>query len=71
MITVKSIELTCHSHPAQWEGRTDDGRPIYVRYRWSYLSVMRVGGTDGVDQIARCAEAAGREDRWAVSAGSS
>ncbi len=25
--------------PAQWEGRTDDDRPVYVRYRWGYLSV--------------------------------
>ena len=32
--------------PAQWEGRTDDDRPVYVRYRWGYLSV-RVGPPGG------------------------
>ncbi len=32
--------------PAQWEGRTDNGRPVYIRYRWGYLSV-RVGPPGG------------------------
>ncbi len=32
--------------PAQWEGRTEDDRPVYVRYRWGYLSV-RVGPPGG------------------------
>ena len=32
--------------PAQWEGRTEGDRPVYVRYRWGYLSV-RVGPPGG------------------------
>jgi len=37
----KVVELTktCKACPAQWEGQLDDGRVIYVRYRWGGLSV--------------------------------
>ena len=40
------VRQTCSASPAQWEGRTDDGRPVYIRYRWGYLSVQcgAVGG---------------------------
>jgi hypothetical protein len=34
-ITVTRLVHTCLAAPSQWEGRTHDGRPIYVRYRWS------------------------------------
>ena len=36
---------TCPACPAQWDGRTDDGKRVYVRYRWGWLSV-RVGEGD-------------------------
>lgn len=39
MITVESIVQTCQAWPAQWEGRTTDGRFVYVRYRWGWLQV--------------------------------
>jgi len=41
---VKVIKLrhTCYAMPAQWEGRCDDGKWVYVRYRFGRLSV-RVG----------------------------
>jgi len=39
MIKVKEIIQTCPACPSQWEGVTDDGRPIYIRYRWGSLSV--------------------------------
>lgn len=38
-IKIKEITRTCESCPAQWEGKTDDGRMIYVRYRWGHLSI--------------------------------
>ena len=38
--------MTSVAAPAQWEGRTEDDRPVYVRYRWGYLSV-RVGAPGG------------------------
>lgn len=38
----KVIELaqTCASNPSQWEGVLADGRRLYVRYRWSTLTVQ-------------------------------
>ena len=46
---VASLTQTCERSPAQWEGRLDDGRPVYIRYRHSHLSVQfgEVGGTIG------------------------
>lgn len=38
-LRVASIVKTCEACPAQWEGHTIDLRPVYVRFRWGYLSV--------------------------------
>lgn len=37
----KVVELvkTCEACPAQWEGKTDDGKFVYVRYRHGGLSI--------------------------------
>jgi hypothetical protein len=37
--TVIALCQTCESCPAQWEGRTDDGSRIYIRYRWGCLQL--------------------------------
>jgi hypothetical protein len=42
MIKIVKIRQTCVICPTQYEGKTDDDRPVYIRYRWGYLSV-RVG----------------------------
>ena len=34
-----TFERTCYACPSQWEGKLDDGRMLYIRYRWSHLSV--------------------------------
>lgn len=39
MIKIQELTQTCDACPAQWEGTTDDGRAVYVRFRWGYLSV--------------------------------
>jgi hypothetical protein len=39
MVTVVDLRQTCECSPSQWEGRTDDGRFVYVRYRWGWLQV--------------------------------
>lgn len=39
MITVLRLKKTCSAMPAQWEGVTDTGDLIYIRYRWSNLTV--------------------------------
>ncbi len=43
MIKIKKLTCTCTACPSQWEGRTDDNREIYIRYRYGHLSV-RVAG---------------------------
>jgi hypothetical protein len=42
MIQLKTLKQTCMACPSQWEAETEEGSPIYIRYRWGYLSV-RVG----------------------------
>lgn len=44
MIEVVELTQTCDVCPSQWEGKTADGRTIYVRFRWGYLSIG-LGGT--------------------------
>jgi hypothetical protein len=35
---VKRLEQTCNACPSQWEGETEGGLGIYIRYRWGVLS---------------------------------
>ena len=44
MIVIKSLKQTCKACPSQWEGKTADGRFIYIRYRYGFLTV-HVGDT--------------------------
>lgn len=46
MLRVRSVMQTCEACPSQWEGRSDDGRPVYARYRFGRLTV-RLGPVDG------------------------
>lgn len=39
MIEINELEQTCMACPSQWEFYTFDNRPVYVRYRWGFLSV--------------------------------
>ncbi len=39
MIAVKEIKKICNANPSLWEGYTDDGRQIYVRYRHGFLTI--------------------------------
>lgn len=36
---ITEIEQTCLACPSQWEGRLENGRTFYIRYRWGGLSV--------------------------------
>ena len=38
MVVTKIIQ-TCGACPSQWEINLKDGRMVYVRFRWAYLSV--------------------------------
>jgi hypothetical protein len=37
--TIAALTMTCGACPAQWEGATEDGRTIYVRFRHGHLGV--------------------------------
>jgi hypothetical protein len=46
MIEINRLEQTCGGCPSQWEFYTFDNRPVYVRYRWGFLSVS-IGKQNG------------------------
>ena len=37
---VTQLAKTCGACPAQWEGVTDDGQEVYIRYRWGFLYAL-------------------------------
>jgi len=39
MIIVRRLYQTLDACPSQWEGFTDSGKLVYIRYRWGELSV--------------------------------
>ena len=47
MLKITDIQQTCPAFPSQWDGRLEDGRPFYIRYRGGYLAVRfgPVGGS--------------------------
>ena len=46
---VKFLERTGKNHPAQWEGKTNRGKEVYIRFRYNRLIAM-VDGTVKVDK---------------------
>jgi len=50
---IKSLTQTCFCCPSQWEGLLDDGRSIYIRYRYGKLFVG-IGNTK--DEAVRSSE---------------
>ena len=50
MVSIKTINKTCESHPAQWEGTLTNGKMFHIRYRWGIL-VIRVSqdATNDID----------------------
>ena len=39
MVKIAEITQTCLACPSQWEGTTEEGEEIYVRYRWGTLRI--------------------------------
>lgn len=52
-IIVRELRQTCAAYPAQWEGVTDDGRHVYIRFRHGGLT-MGLGASelDAVDDVS-------------------
>jgi hypothetical protein len=46
MTKIRKLVKTCERNPSQWEGEFDDGSPVYIRYRWGYLTVYHEPGDD-------------------------
>jgi hypothetical protein len=53
---VLDLIQTCGACPSQWEGITDKGRPVYVRYRYGVLSVEVGDPGATVNQMMSSAE---------------
>lgn len=47
MEILKRLTQTCEACPSQWEGFTQDDKPVYIRYRWGCLTIQigDIGGT--------------------------
>lgn len=46
MIRVTQLEQTCFACPSQWEGEAEDGRYVFIRYRFGYLSATVSNGLE-------------------------
>lgn len=48
---VKNVVRTCAACPSQWEAETEDGRGVYIRYRYGCIQVWvsHNAGEDGLD----------------------
>lgn len=49
-----NLECTCGACPTQYEGKLEDGRMFYFRYRWGYasLSVSPKESNDVYDAVS-------------------
>lgn len=39
-LIIERLDLTCGACPTQYEGVTNDGNTVYIRYRWGELTVQ-------------------------------
>lgn len=39
MLVLKEIRRICLACPSSWEGVTECGRSVFIRYRWGHLSI--------------------------------
>jgi hypothetical protein len=57
---VTKIRQTSELCPSQWEGRLEDGRHIYIRYKWGLLEVG-IGETFNAAVADRSGQIPGRQ----------
>ena len=66
MKRLKTLEMTCGACPSQWDGETENGAYVYIRYRYGLLRVDMdqqtvfeatvgdsLGGVMGTDEMLR------------------
>lgn len=62
MLRVVVLRQTCEACPSQWEGTLEDGRALYVRYRYGFLSFrLSPGPTEDVYDAVRGEEVWGQQ----------
>ena len=37
-----TLEMICGAYPSQWEGKFDDGKMFYIRYRYELCLIGRI-----------------------------
>ena len=52
---LQTLIKTCSASPSQWEGQLEDGRYVYIRFRWGHLSVR--ASTESIDDAIGTGEA--------------
>ena len=50
---LENIKQTCSACPSQWEAKTVNGRPVYIRYRSGWLTVQMGEVGDEVITVAK------------------
>ena len=61
-LVIRKLKQTCPACPSQWEATLDDGRMLYFRYRWGYLSIdVSKQPTDDVRNAIKGNEVFGRQ----------
>lgn len=63
VVEVRYLEMTCDYCPAQWVGRTEGGRAVYVRYR---SGTLQVGTGDTLDAAIDAAMSPDNPDTWGL-----
>ena len=48
---IVKLTRTCIACPSQWDAELDDGKPVYIRFRWNWCSV-RVGEVDECSAVS-------------------
>jgi len=56
MIKIVRLVKTCEACPSQWDTWDADGREIYIRYRWGWLTVVRASASKPNDPLGKDAE---------------
>ena len=53
MFRIFSLTQTCVASLSQWEAFSEDGRPVYVRYKHEWLTVRvgPIGGSIAADPV--------------------
>lgn len=50
---IKTLMRTCIACPSQWEGWTDDARPVYIRFRHGILKIQVGNVSESIDSLVR------------------